>query len=165
MKEGEYSTEFYNHLIFEQQQKQGVDIEYCGDQAIYHAMPIMMQKNHHAHGIYNGDMGLIWQHDSQFWIYFLTSDAQLKRFLPGQIQGWSSAHAITVHKSQGSEYEQVAFACAAKDSPLLNKEMFYTAITRAKQHFYCLADMDELIVAINNPSSRVSALSQRLLMG
>ena len=165
VKAGDYSTEYYNAALEQRQRKLGSVIDEVAGQTIYHAMPIMMEKNLHSMGIYNGDMGLIWRDDSQFWITFIDASGELKRFLPSQIQGWVAAHAITVHKSQGSEYDEVAFACADIDSPLLSKEMLYTAITRSKYHFYCLANMKELELAINKPCIRVSALTCRLQKG
>ena len=161
IKEGDFSTAFYNEamakLLDSQAQKDSL--------AMYHGMPVMMEKNHHALGLYNGDMGLLWMREGQLWLYFILADNSLAEFLPLQIQGWRAAHAITVHKSQGSEYNEVAFVCPPQDSRLLNREMVYTAITRSKKHFYCLAHEAELVAAIKQPCIRTSGLSQRLSAG
>ena len=140
-----------------------------------------MEKNHHHLSLYNGDMGIVWLKNNtdtlhslssddlqasqpeQMVLYFALADGSVAEFIPSQIQGWCPAHAITVHKSQGSEYDEVAFASPAIDSPLLNKEMLYTAITRSKRHFYCLAKKAELFKAIQVACTRHSALQKRLL--
>ena len=171
VKEGDYSTAFYNQAMLQIVQKSAVEfgrdenLETVMSTVIYHGMPIMMEENHHKLGIYNGDMGLVWRENGRLRLYFHCGGAEIKSFLPSQIQGWAVAHAITVHKSQGSEYDEVAFVSPPLDSPLLNKEMLYTAITRSKSHFYCLAEIEELKLAMHSPCQRVSALPQRLAMG
>ncbi len=157
-KKGDYSTSYFNQQL----QQQIVWTATIQGQPIYHAMPVMMMKNHYNLNLFNGDVGLVWQDQDQLWLFFTTAEGELKRFLPAQIQGWQCAHAITVHKSQGSEYETLASALPDAESPLLTREMFYTAITRAKQHFYCLASQQELSAAIKNKTIRHSGLAQRL---
>ncbi|NRB39259.1 MAG: exodeoxyribonuclease V subunit alpha [Pseudomonadales bacterium] len=168
IKEGQYSTEYYNLAILDQYSAEAEspdDLAIAGQITIYHGMLVMMEKNHHHLGIYNGDLGLVWSKDNKLWLYFKDASGEFMPFMPSQIQGWMPAHAITVHKSQGSEYDQVAFASPSIDSPLLNKEMLYTAITRSKSHFYCLAEKDELIKAMSSPCIRVSGLRARLFDG
>ena len=159
-KQGDYSVAFYNDAL---QQRIAWQQSIAG-QPIYHGMPVMMRSNHYALNLFNGDMGLVWQSDDQLWLVFRTAEGEYKRFLPSQIQGWECAHAMTVHKSQGSEYEKVALVLPEQDSPLLSREMLYTAITRAKQHFTCLANTAELQAAISRPTLRHSGLSRRLAL-
>ena len=158
IKKGDDSIHYYNSSL---QQRIPWQHSIHGE-PIYHAMPIMMIVNHHNLGLYNGDIGLVWQEEGQLWLIFKTAEGELKRFLPSQIQGWQCAHAITVHKSQGSEYNEVALALPDSESPLLTREMFYTAITRAKQHFTCLGTLYELQKAIDNPTIRHSGLREAL---
>lgn len=156
VKNGDYGIGFYNQTL---QQKIPWQQSIHGE-PVYHGMPIMMNINHHSLGLFNGDSGLVWEQENQLWLIFKTAEGELQRFLPSQIQGWQSAHAITVHKSQGSEYERVALVLPDCESPLLTREMFYTAVTRAKEHFTCLAKQGELTKAIMNPTTRHSGLRE-----
>lgn len=158
VKKGDDGIHFYNKSL---QQKISWQQTLHGE-PLYHGMPIMMVVNHHNLNLFNGDNGLVWQEDGQLWLIFQTAEGELKHFLPSQIQGWQCAHAITVHKSQGSEYDTVALVLPESESPLLTREMFYTAITRAKLHFTCLATMNELQKAINRPTTRHSGLRDAL---
>ena len=161
-KKGDNGTEFYNQSI-----QQSIPWQHSlQGEPIYHGMPVMMQSNHYQLGLFNGDLGLLWEVDGQLYIYFQSSDSdktEMKRFLPSQIQGWQCAHAITVHKSQGSEYESVALVMPDRDSPLLSREMFYTAITRAKKQFTCLANRHEMDLAVRQETVRFSGLRERLV--
>ncbi len=179
VKEGDYSSQFFNQLMLNYAtSRQHFIAEHAGI-SLYHGMPIMMEINHHHLSLYNGDMGIVWLHNrsvlsdtsdqknshsimAQWSLFFVLADGSVADFLPSELTGWQPAHAITVHKSQGSEYDEVALACPDIDSPLLNKAMLYTAITRSKQHFYCLANQDELSKAIHKTSERHSALQLRL---
>ena len=70
-----------------------------------------------------------------------------------------SAYAITIHKSQGSEYENIlVFLPESQTSPLLNRQILYTAITRTKNATYIISNEDNMNVAINNQNKRDSQL-------
>ena len=144
------------------------DIAYVNEQAIYHGMPVIIERNLYQQGLFNGDIGIAWQDthpktgQQQLRFYFqrdsVEPGADLVSFQPAEIQGWQAAHVITVHKSQGSEYQEVALWLAEAESPLLNRELFYTAVTRAKQRFYCLADQAALMQCIMQKTQRFSNL-------
>lgn len=133
---------------------------------VYKAMPVIMTKNNYGAQLYNGDMGIVWPLDDgeTLAIFFETADGSLQYFLPSQLTGWVCAHAITVHKSQGSEYEVAALVLPEMQSPLLSREMFYTAVTRAKKQFSCLASLPQMQQALQQNTVRHSGLSQRLQM-
>jgi exodeoxyribonuclease V alpha subunit len=165
-KQGRYSTSY-----FEQQFYQRIDFEILHHQKpLYKAMPVMMMENNYQLDLYNGDMGLVWPVENRLYLFFPDNKAMaqnaskpsFKRFLPSQLTGWHAAHAITVHKSQGSEFKHVALAMPDMHSPLLTREMFYTAVTRAKEQFDCFAAMKELELALSANSVRHSGLAERL---
>jgi exodeoxyribonuclease V alpha subunit len=76
-----------------------------------------------------------------------------------QVEPW---WAMTIHKSQGSEFEQVVVSLPAQDSPVLTRELLYTAVTRAKGSVTILADADTVRRAVERPVSRASGLRDRL---
>ncbi len=127
----------------------------------YAGRPVMMQRNNYSLGLMNGDIGITLQDplSGQLRVVFQLSDGTLKWVLPSRLTEVDTAFAITVHKSQGSEFTHTVLVLPPQQSPILTRELLYTAITRAKQQFSLLcADMTVLQKAINTRVSRSSGL-------
>lgn len=102
----------------------------------YVGRPIMILRNSTSLGLYNGDIGitLTAEHDSsKLRVYFPFSDGTIKGFSPYRLPEHETAYAMTIHKSQGSEFDHVNIILPTEFSPLLNRSLLYTAITRAKK--------------------------------
>ena len=158
-REGEDSVELINNVV-SHRLNANRKLEYIQGQKIYHGMPVIIQKNLYQQGLFNGDIGIAWRDESGVLAFYFSGEEQLKRFMPVQLSGWQAAHAMTVHKSQGSEYTQVVLWMPEANSPLLNKELFYTAVTRAKQRFTCLSDKAAIAASLNKSTLRFSKLTQ-----
>lgn len=106
----------------------------------YAGRPVMMQRNNYSLGLMNGDIGitLIEPQSGQLRVVFQLADGSLKWVLPSRLSEVETAFAITVHKSQGSEFNHCCLVLPADNSPLLSRELLYTGITRAKQQFSLL---------------------------
>lgn len=106
----------------------------------YAGRPVMMQRNNYSLGLMNGDIGITLQdpQSGQLRVVFQLSDGSLKWVLPSRLSEVETAFAITVHKSQGSEFNHCCLVLPAENSPLLSRELLYTGITRAKQQFTLL---------------------------
>ncbi|MGP9802934.1 exodeoxyribonuclease V subunit alpha [Rheinheimera sp. NSM] len=106
----------------------------------YAGRPVMMQRNNYSLGLMNGDIGitLIDPQNGQLRVVFQLADGSLKWVLPSRLSEVETAFAITVHKSQGSEFNHCCLVLPADNSPLLSRELLYTGITRAKQQFSLL---------------------------
>ncbi|MCY4044566.1 MAG: ATP-binding domain-containing protein, partial [Cellvibrionales bacterium] len=113
--------------------------------------------------LFNGDIGIVWHQDGLWSVAFMDENRQIQFFLVDQLQGISSAFAITVHKSQGSEYDEVAFSLPDLSSPLLTRELVYTAVTRAKSKVLIYASMPELESALYQSTLRQTFLKDRLI--
>ena len=102
---------------------------------LYHAKPIMINENDYSLGLYNGDVGFIWQNEAgHLMAVFETQDKQFKHILPSRLPQFESVYAMTIHKTQGSEFAHVAMVLpTTTDNQLLTRELLYTGITRAKQ--------------------------------
>lgn len=128
----------------------------------YHGRPIMILKNRYDLGLFNGDIGICLQSDKhpyKFSVYFdnnglLMYDVNL---LDGDMV--ASAYAMTVHKSQGSEFDDIAVVFDERAMRLLTKELIYTAITRAKLGVSIYSNSLALLTAINTPTVRNTGLS------
>ncbi|WP_153913684.1 exodeoxyribonuclease V subunit alpha [Shewanella sp. TC10] len=138
-------------------------------QEFYLGRPIIIQSNDYNLGLFNGDIGLILQDElkpERLMAYFIKADGSLLKVQPARLPQHDSCFAMTVHKSQGSEFEQVAFVLPQKPSnaqwQLLTKELVYTAITRAKEHFICLGSPYVFERACKQVTSRASGLALRL---
>jgi len=131
-----------------------------------HGMPIMIRRNHYDLNLFNGDTGLIWMIEGKLYACFQDSEhAGSTRQLPLHLlPHYDPCWAMTVHQSQGSEFEQVFLILPEQDTHhhMLNKELVYTAITRAKSSFHLHASIPALQTSIRRPLQRSSGLAERL---
>ncbi|WP_240222728.1 exodeoxyribonuclease V subunit alpha [Rheinheimera hassiensis] len=121
----------------------------------YAGRPVMMQRNNYSLGLMNGDIGitLFDPQSGQLRVVFQLADGSLKWVLPSRLTEVETAFAITVHKSQGSEFTHCCLVLPADNSPLLSRELLYTGITRAKQQFTLLC---------TNPALLQQAIARRV---
>lgn len=101
---------------------------------MYQGLPIMITQNDYRIGLYNGDVGLIWRHDNgQLMAAFESENNEIRWVMPSRLPSYESVYAMTIHKTQGSEFGHVALVLPTqKDNKLLSRELLYTGITRAK---------------------------------
>ncbi|MEB3767001.1 exodeoxyribonuclease V subunit alpha [Acinetobacter sp. MD2] len=129
----------------------------------YVGRPVMMTENDYQLGLSNGDIGICFYHreNSQlFEVYFPSLNKWVVATrLPQQIQ---TAFALTIHKSQGSEFSHVAVVLDQHATKLLSQELIYTAITRAKKVVSLLVDQNALQQALITRTSRQSGLQHKL---
>ncbi|NUF27511.1 exodeoxyribonuclease V subunit alpha [Gilliamella sp. ESL0254] len=127
----------------------------------YVGRPIMILRNSTSLGLYNGDIGitLMAEHDSsKLRVYFPFADGSIKGFSPFRLPEHETAYAMTIHKSQGSEFDHVNIILPTDYSPLLNRSLLYTAITRAKKTVSIYATEPILLQAIKSQTQRHSGL-------
>ena len=112
----------------------------------YHGRPVIVLQNDYSTGLMNGDIGicLAVEHEGQpqLRVAFLQPDSKnhssVRWFLPGRLPKLETAFALTVHKSQGSEFNHAVLLLPPTESPVLTRELIYTAITRARTEFSLL---------------------------
>ena len=103
----------------------------------YAGRPVMITANNHALQLFNGDIGLCLtdaEADGQLRVFFLRGDGSIKKMQAARLPACETVFAMTIHKSQGSEFESVLIVLADRMNPVLSKELLYTAISRAKTH-------------------------------
>lgn len=123
--------------------------------------PVMVTSNATEFGLYNGDTGVIITRDRESWAYF-RAGAALKRFRPFLLDNLTPVHAMTVHKAQGSQFTDVTVVLPPPGSPLLTRELLYTAVTRARESVLLVGTADAVREAISRPARRMSGLADRL---
>lgn len=100
----------------------------------YHGRPVMVTKNDYGLGLSNGDVGVT-LHDpvhNYLRVAFPYKDGGVRWVLPSHLTHIETVYAMTVHKSQGSEFKHTVLVLPDNDSPVVTKELLYTGITRAK---------------------------------
>jgi len=137
------------------------------DNEFYPGRPVMVTRNDYNVRLFNGDTGIVLpsaECDGELRVYFLQSDGTVRAVLPSRLPAHDTAFAMTIHKSQGSEFKQVALALAeaGSTSSLMTKEVVYTGITRAKAKVDIFSDKTVLKTAIEQFTLRQSGLKQKL---
>jgi len=132
--------------------------------------PVMVTANDRVNRVANGDTGVVVDHGDGPAVAFPggggPDSPDHVRFLPtsrlAEVESW---WAMTIHKSQGSEFRHVVVSLPPSGSPILTRELLYTAITRAQERITIIADEQVLREAISRKVSRASGLSARLWTG
>ena len=125
---------------------------------------IMHLKNNYAKEVFNGDIGVISEIDLFKKRLSVNYDDRLVDYENEEFEDLTLAYAISVHKSQGSEYPAVVIPLMPQHHPLLQRNLLYTAITRGKKLVIIVGTRQALDTAIKNdkPGNRLSLLDQRL---
>lgn len=133
--------------------------------------PVLFTRNDYDRGLFNGDQGVIARviddagsaGGEQRWRAVFRRGGELVPFSIDALRGGlEPAWAMTVHKSQGSELDQIALLLPTEDSPLLTRELLYTALTRARTSAVLVGRKDLIPVAGNRTAARSSGLANRL---
>ncbi len=128
----------------------------------YHGRPVIILRNDYRAGLFNGDTGVCLRGaDGHLRVWFREEEG-VRQLLPTSVPQHETVFAMTVHKSQGSEFADVHLLLPDADSPVLTRELVYTGITRARQHLTLHAPESVLAAAIARRVTRNSALSERL---
>lgn len=126
--------------------------------------PVMIARNDYALGLFNGDVGVVLPGDGgALRVYFRTADGGLRAVTPAALPPGDTAFALTVHKSQGSEFDEAALVLPASTSRVLSRELVYTAVTRARVSVHIVGARAVLADAIATPTARDSGLAARLI--
>lgn len=134
-----------------------------GRERWYPGRAVMVRQNDYALGLFNGDIGLCLQTGQGLRVFF-EGDEGFRGFAPARLPSHDSAFAMTVHKSQGSEFAEVLLALPEQPSPLLTRALFYTGITRAKRKVEIWALPERLQEAVATRAERAAGLAERLAL-
>ncbi|WP_225639253.1 exodeoxyribonuclease V subunit alpha [Candidatus Profftia sp. (ex Adelges kitamiensis)] len=130
----------------------------------YNGRPVMITSNDSSLGLFNGDIGIAISYAiRKIRVYFKLSDSSIKCVHPGRLPQVETAYAMTVHKSQGSEFKHIILVLPTDYSPIVTRELFYTAITRAKKKLTIFSKEKIIMTAVRTTTSRKSGLIERIL--
>lgn len=129
----------------------------------YHGRPVLVGANDYAAEVYNGDLGVCWAGaGGRMEVHFPTPDGATRRLAPDRLPVVTTAWAMTVHKSQGSEFGEVVVVLPHDASRLLTRELIYTGLTRAKRRVTLLGSEEVLRAGLSVTASRTSSLESQL---
>jgi exodeoxyribonuclease V alpha subunit len=159
---GPYGVEAINQLVEERLAKAGL---IHPEGRWYAGEPVMITSNDYNIGLFNGDVGLILpdpESGNELRAYFPSGTGTMRKVLPLRLPEHERAFAMTIHKSQGSEFDRVLMILPDRDAPLLTRELIYTGITRAKQSVELLGTAELFQAAVKRRIVRRSGLRERL---
>jgi exodeoxyribonuclease V alpha subunit len=128
----------------------------------YPGRPLLVTENDYELGLYNGDTGVIVQRPDGGVAAAFERRGEIVDYSPTRLQAFETVHAMTIHKSQGSQFATAAVLLPEPDSRLLTRELLYTALTRARRTLIVVGSEQAIRAAIERPIARASGLRGRL---
>jgi len=161
LKDGPLGVSGLNEAI-EKRMVSGKDL-----QTWYAGRPVIILENDYGLNLYNGDIGIVLPHSSDgrevtLKVTFVGSDGQIRWLQPSRLPKHETVYAMTIHKSQGSEFDHCALVLPDHSAPILSKELIYTGVTRAKQRLTLLYQETMVKQALSQKVQRASGLGYRL---
>lgn len=160
VRRGPWGVEGLNRAVEQELDAQGVR----GGGAWYRGRPILVTANDYTVRLLNGDLGICWpdaEEEGRTVAWFADSGG-MRRVALAKLPPHETAWAMTVHKSQGSEFDHVLLALPDEDGPILTRELLYTGLTRARRGVHLLASAALLRAALGRTAVRASGLCEAL---
>lgn len=157
-RDGPHGANHWNHQIRRWVSEQTGDPVWAD---WYAGRPLLVTANDYGLGVRNGDTGLVVARADGLRAVIATASGPVD-FATGRLSDVESMYAMTIHKSQGSEADVVTVLMPPVESRLLTRELFYTAVTRAKHQVRVIGSEDEIRAALDRRAVRASGLALRL---
>lgn len=136
-----------------------------GPSGSYPGRPLLITANDYDLNLFNGDSGVVVTDDAGRLAAVFERHSGVARLRPNQLAAVETVYAMTVHKSQGSQFETAAVILPPPTSRILTRELLYTALTRARHRLLVVGSEDTISAAVGRPAARASGLRERLLDG
>jgi exodeoxyribonuclease V alpha subunit len=136
-----------------------------GEGRWYQGRPILINRNDYNLRLYNGDIGVVLPDpgvQGELRAFFPAPEGSLRKFHPLRLPEHETAYALTVHKSQGSEFDRVLLILPDRDSPVLTRELLYTGLTRARESVQVWGQEKVFQDAVSRRTIRMSGLRDAL---
>ena len=154
VRDGVYGVESINRLVEELLAKK-IGSKYKGK-------PVMVTANNYQVRLFNGDIGIIWG-DRDLFVNFESDEGRSKEIALERLPDHETAFAMTIHKSQGSEFDHVLMILPPNsESAILNRELIYTGLTRARKSVKLWAGSEVMEAALKKTNQRASGLTDAL---
>jgi exodeoxyribonuclease V alpha subunit len=161
LRRGPFGAEAVNTL-FERMMRENGTIQ--GNGRYHRGEPVIIVRNDYNVGLFNGDLGIVLPDvtTGEVRVFFRGEDGDVLNFAPGRLPAHEPAFALTVHKSQGSEFREALVILPESDAPVLTRELLYTGVTRVRENVEVWANEQILRAAIERKIERNSGLRERL---
>ena len=159
VRQGAVGVDNLNKLVFKALQKKKLLPE--GEPVWYAGRPLLVTRNDYSLKLMNGDIGICLHWPGHgLRVAFPDGEQGIRWVLPSRLQGVETVFAMTVHKSQGSEFTHTALVLPDYGNPVLTKELIYTGITRSKEKFTLIHSKDAVLnQALHSQVARASGLT------
>jgi len=157
-RDGPYGVRHWNSRV-----EQWISAE-TGDplhESSYLGRPLLVTANDYSLGVHNGDTGVVVETPVGRRVVIDSGDGP-RDFAPSRLGDVDTMHAMTIHKSQGSQADEVTVLLPPEDSRLLTRELFYTAVTRARSKVRVVGSEAEVRAAVTRRAMRATGLADRL---
>ena len=171
LRSGPYGMEKINTILTRQAARQSSKVSlsrnvFAGPaQAYLPGQPLMVTRNDYSLQLFNGDVGIVLPDSLQqdaLRVFFKKDSGVIHDIPPAMLPGHETVFAMTVHKSQGSEFDTVLLILPDQDFPVITRELVYTAITRARKKVEIWGKKEIFRAAIKRQIKRSSGLSEAL---
>ena len=162
LREGPWGVGTFNELVERALRRAGLVPR---DREAYRGRPVMVTRNDYATGLFNGDVGVFWPDTAAggaLRVFFPAPGGGLRALLPARLPAHETVYAMTVHKSQGSEFDEVLLVLPERVSPVLTRELLYTAVTRARAGVEIWGPEATVAAAVGARVERASGLRDAL---
>jgi exodeoxyribonuclease V alpha subunit len=161
IRHGHRGVEGINAAAEQYLTKKGYD---CLSKIWYPGRPVLITRNDYSLDLSNGDIGICLADpaDGVLKVWFERPDGTLRNCLPYRLPPCETAYALTIHKCQGSEFDEVLVVLPEHENRILSRELIYTAVTRAKKRVLMATTKEMLQQALARRIDRFSGLKNRL---
>ena len=162
---GPFGAERFNRLVERRLRATGLAPVH---DAFYPGRPILVTRNDPRTGLSNGDTGIVVRDTrgrARVWVRFpeLRDDGEPRLVSPARLPPHESFFALTVHRAQGSEYDEVAVLLGPPGSPVATRELLYTAVTRARRRVVVYGAEESVAAAVERVTARFSGIPDALV--
>ena len=155
---GDYGTLQINHLC----EKILRSLNNSGIEERPFIRAVMVNSNDYKKGLFNGDTGVMVEKNGKTTAFFKGLDDKLRQYRYSDLPSHDTAFAITIHKSQGSEFDSVLMVIPDRFSPVVTRQLLYTGVTRAKKKVILIGNLDIMKAAIRMNTKRHSGIQESL---
>jgi exodeoxyribonuclease V alpha subunit len=166
VRQGPFGVAFINQVAEDTLARKGL-VRWRG--AWYRGRPVMISRNDYQTRLFNGDIGIAWAEPPRvqsgpapLGVIFPSESGEMRRILPSRLPEHETVYAMTVHKAQGSEFDSILLVLPDQASPVLTREMLYTAVTRARKRVEIWAQRETIEASIEKRVTRHSGLREAL---
>jgi len=135
---------------------------FSGGGAWYPGRPLLITANDYSLRLYNGDTGVVVARASGRIVAAFERQGEVVEVSPARLAAVETVYAMTVHKAQGSQFDTVAVLLPGPESPILTRELLYTAVSRARERVILVGSEAAVRSAVDRPIARASGLRERL---